>query len=739
MTAQVIGRPLPRVDGRAKVTGTALYAADFNQSDQVYGVIVSATVGLGRITGIDSAAVSSMPGVLAVVSHLNAPRLAYGSHKSPIDPAIGERLHVLQDDQVLFYGQPVAVVVADTLDQAERAAAALRVTYAAARPVVDPSDPRAQAIVPEAADGKADKRRGDADGALASAPVKIDETYDIARENHNPMEPHATVAAWNGDQLTLWSKSQFVVNEQAEIAAIFGIPAENVQVICPFIGGAFGTSLRTWPHVTLAAMAAHQVGRPVKFVLTRKQMFFTTGHRPRTLQRVALGATPDGRLTSLIHEGTGETSRYEQYVEALTSNSGFMYSCPNVRSRYRLTPLDAGTPTYMRAPGEASGVFALECAVDELSYALGIDPIGLRRRNEPEIDEGKSKPFSSRSLMECYDLGAERFGWSRRNHAPGSMRDGRLLIGWGMAASTYPVFYLPASARVRILPGGDVEVEAAASDMGPGTYTSMTQVAADVLGVPMSQIRFDLGRSDFPSTPPHGGSMTMASVGAAIRGACIAVQVEAAKRAVADQRSQVFGAALDGVEWNEGRLRRRGDASEGQTYRDIVASAGEPIEASASSQPDPDVARRYSMHAFGAVFAEVAVDPDVGTIRARRAIGVYAAGRIINPRLAASQCTGGMIGGIGMALMERTVLDPRDGRPVNAHMADYLVPVNLDIPQLETHFVEEEDAHVNPLGVKGLGEIALVGMAPAIANAVFHATGKRVRTLPIRIEDVLAA
>jgi xanthine dehydrogenase YagR molybdenum-binding subunit len=319
------------------------------------------------------------------------------------------------------------------------------------------------------------------------------------------------------------------------------------------------------------------------------------------------------------------------------------------------------------------------------------------------------------------------------------MRDGRLLIGWGMAASTYPVFYLPASARVRILPSGDVEVEAAASDMGPGTYTSMTQVAADALGVPMSQIRFDLGRSDFPFAPPHGGSMTMASVGSAIRSACIAVQVEAAKRAVADQRSQVFGAALDGVEWNEGRLRRRGDASEGQTYRDIVASAGEPIEASASSQPDPDVARRYSMHAFGAVFAEVAVDPDVGTIRARRAIGVYAAGRIINPRLAASQCTGGMIGGIGMALMERTVLDPRDGRPVNAHMADYLVPVNLDIPQLETHFVEEEDAHVNPLGVKGLGEIALVGMAPAIANAVFHATGKRVRTLPIRIEDVLAA
>jgi xanthine dehydrogenase YagR molybdenum-binding subunit len=739
MTTNVIGKPLPRVDGRAKVTGSARYAADFNQQDQVYAVIVHATVGLGRITGIDSAAVSSMPGVLAVISHLNAPRLAYESHKGPIDPAVGERLHVLQDDRVRFYGQPVAVVVADTLDEAERAAAALRVTYAADRPVVDPSDPKAQAIVPEAGHGDADKSRGDADGALASAPVKVDATYDMARENHNPMEPHATVAAWNGDRLTIWSKSQFVVNEQAEIAAIFGIPAENVLVICPFIGGAFGTSLRTWPHVTLAPLAARPVNRPVKLVLTRKQMFFTTGHRPRTVQRVALGATPDGKLTSLIHEGTGETSRYEQYVEALTSNSGFMYSCPNVRTRYRLLPLDTGTPTWMRGPGEASGVFALECAVDELSYALGIDPIELRRRNEPAIDEGENKPFSSRSLMKCYDLGAERFGWSRREPHPRSMRDGRLLIGMGIATASYPVFFIPASAQVRLLADGAAEVEVAASDMGPGTYTSMTQVAAEMLGLPVEQVHFSLGRSDFPPAPPHGGSMTMASVGSAIRAACIAVQEEVAKRAIADQRSPVFGAPLDGVEWHEGRLRRRGDPSPGQPCRDIVASIGQPIEARASSQRDPDVARRYSMHAFGAIFAEVAIDPDVGTISVRRALGAYGAGRIVNPRLAASQGTGGMIGGIGMALMERTVLDPRDGRPVNAHMADYLVPVNLDTPRLEAHFVDEEDPHVNPLGVKGLGEIALVGMAPAIVNAVFHATGKRVRALPIRIEDVLAA
>ncbi|WP_137389053.1 xanthine dehydrogenase family protein molybdopterin-binding subunit [Rhodoligotrophos defluvii] len=744
MTGTVVGQPLPRVDGRAKVTGSARYAADFNQDGQLYAVIVSATVGLGRVTGIDAAPVEKMPGVVDVITHKNAPRLAYGAHRGYIDPAIGERLHVLQDDRVRFYGQPVAVVVAETLDEAERAATALQVTYDREQPVVDPADANAEAIIPEAAaepDARipADSARGDADTALASAQVKVDETYDIARENHNPMEPHATVAAWNGDRLTLWSKSQFVVNEQAEIAAVFGIPAEQVQVICPFIGGAFGTSLRTWPHVTLAALAARQVGRPVKLVLTRKQMFFTTGHRPRTLQRVALGATRDGKLTGVVHEGVAETSRYEQFIEALINATGYMYSCPNVRTRYRLKPLDTGTPTYMRGPGEASGILALECAMDELSYALGIDPIDLRRRNEPAIDEAEGKPFSSRSLMQCYDLAAERFGWSNRDPRPRSMRDGRLLIGMGAASATYPAYHAQSSARVRLNPDGTAEVEVAASDMGPGTYTSMTQVAAETLGLPVEQVRFQLGRSDYPPAPSHGGSWTMASVGTAVRAACIAAQQEAAKLAIADQRSPVFGATLDGVEWAEGRLRRRGDTAPGQAYGDLVAGAGRSIEAEASASRDPEAARRFSMHAFGAVMVEVAIDPDVGTIRVRRALGAYGIGRVINPHLARSQCIGGMVGGIGMALMERTTLDRRDGRPVNAHMADYLVPVNLDIPHLEAYCVDEVDQHVNPLGVKGLGEIALVGMAPAIANAVFHATGRRVRALPIRIEDVLSA
>ncbi|MBY4899165.1 xanthine dehydrogenase family protein molybdopterin-binding subunit [Cupriavidus sp. AU9028] len=701
MSAIHIGQPIARVDGREKVTGTARYAADFDQPGQAYAVIVGASVGRGRVLEIDDGAARQLQGVLTILTYRNAPRLAYAPHKGFIDPAGGERLHVLQDDVVRFYGQPIALVVAQSQAQAELAAALVRVRYAAQGPVCDPLDPRAEAVVPQAlrepGPHAADRQRGEAMAALAEAAVKVDVAFDTARENHYPIEPNATIAAWNGDRLTLWSKSQFVVNEQAEIAAIFGIPVDHVRVVCPFVGGAFGTSLRTWPHVTLAAVAAREVDRPVKLVLARRQMFHLTGHRPRTLQRIALGATAQGRLTAIVHEGSGETSRHEEYVEALTSATSYLYSCPNVQTRYRVVPLDTGTPTFMRGPGEATGLFALECAMDELACALGMDPLALRRINEPQVDEGRQLPFSSRSMLACYERGAQAFGWSRRSHPPGSMRDGRMQIGWGMAAATYPVFHAQASARVRLLADGTAEVETAASDMGPGTYTSMTQIAAQTLGLSLASVRLRLGASDFPPTPPHGGSMTLASVGSAVRNACLA--------------------ALD--------QRRAG------------SSGAQAIEAVATAGPDAALHQRFSMHAFGAVFVEVAVDPDVGTIRVRRVVGAYAAGRIVNPRLAASQCSGGMVGGIGMALMERTALDPRDGRPVNAHMADYLVPVNLDIPMLEVHFVDEVDPHVNDLGVKGLGEIALVGVAPAVANAVYHATGKRVRELPIRIEHMI--
>ncbi len=711
MRTAFIGQPVSRVDGRKKVTGAATYAAESRIPGLAHGAAVRSTVANGRIASIDTTEAERAPGVVAVLTHQSAPRLAYRAHKAMVDPAIGERLHVLQDDRVDHQGQPIALVVADTIEQAIHAAALLRVTYAAETGITDIS--RVEPVLPtqEQTDQPASRppeiRRGDPEGALAAAEVKTDQTYVIPRENHNPIEMHATIAAWDGDRLTLWDKTQWVNNVADEIAAVFGIPAENIRVISPFVGGAFGSGLRTWPHVALAALGARATGRPVKLMLSRREMFYGVGYRPHTVQRVALGASRDGRLSAIVHDGYQETSRYEEYSEALLDASRFLHSCPNVYTRYRLAPINAHTPTYMRAPGEASGVFALESAMDELAVALNLDPVELRLRNEPQQDEFKKLPFSSRSTRESYRVAAERFGWSRRNPQPRSMRDGRWLIGWGMASATYPTHRAPASAMARLLPDGTAEVMSAASDMGPGTWTSMTQVAAETLGLPIERVRFILGDTRLPRAPVHGGSMTMASVGSAVQAACRKAREDA--------------------------LVRGG----GNDLADAMRRLGQPVEASAEVKPG-DESQRFSMHAFGAVFVEVAVDPDLGETRVRRIVGAYGAGRIVNPKTARSQCIGGMIGGIGMALMEHTVVDVRNGRVPNASFAEYAVPVHADAPPLmEVFFVEEHDPHVNPLGVKGIGEIAMVGVAPAIANAIFHATGKRIRELPATPDKLL--
>ena len=705
MSAAFIGQPISRVDGRSKVTGSAAYAAEFIVPGHAYAAIVRANVAKGRIATIDSARAEGAPGVIAVFTYRNSPRLAYRPHKGAVDPEVGERLHVLQDDRVTHQGQPIGLVVAETLEQAIDAANLVRVTYTPESAVVDIAHVTPVAPTQQKTD-QGEKRpsetlRGNVDSALASAEVTIDQTYVIPRENHNPMEMHATIAAWDGERLTLWDKSQWVGNVAEEIAAVFGIPATNVHVISPFVGGAFGSGLRTWPHVTLAALGARAAGRPVKLMLSRREMYYGVGYRPHTVQRVALGASREGRLSATLHDAYQETSTYEEYSEALLNATRFLHSCPNVYTRHRLAPLNVHTPTWMRAPGEASGVYALECAMDELAVALKLDPVELRLRNEPARDEHKKLPFSSRSIRECYRIAGERFGWSRRNATPRSMRDGRLLVGWGMASATYPTNYAPASARARLLPDGSAEVTSAASDMGPGTWTSMTQVAADTLGLPIERVRFTLGDSRMPKTPPHGGSMTMASVGSAVQAAC--------------------RKARDDV------LARTGATDLPKALRKL----GQPVEASADVKPD-DAAGRFSMHAFGAVFVEVTVDPDLAETRVRRIVGAYGAGRIVNQKTARSQCIGGMIGGIGMALMEHSVVDARNGRVTNANLAEYAVPVHADCPAvMDVTFVDEQDPHVNPLGVKGLGEIAMVGVAPAIANAIFHATGKRIRELPI--------
>ena len=707
MTTAFIGQPVSRVDGRLKVTGGATYAAEFEAPRLAHGAIVRSTVANGRIASIDSAAAERAPGVVAVLTHKNAQRLAYSPHKAVVDAKVGERLHVLQDDRVSHQGQPIALVIADTLEQANHAAMLMRITYAPGTGSTDIS--RIEPVLPTRQEGgqPSETSRGDPEGALAAAEVKVDHTYVIPRENHNPIEMHATIAAWDGDRLTLWDKTQWVHNTADEIAAVFGIPAENIRVVSPFVGGAFGSGLRTWPHVTLAALGARVAGRPVKLMLSRREMYYGVGYRPHTVQRVALGASRDGRLAAIVHDGYQETSTYEEFSEALLNASRFLHSCPNVSTRHRIAPMNVHTPTYMRAPGEASGIFAIESAMDELAVALNIDPIELRLRNEPEQDEFKKLPFSSRSTRECYRAAAERFGWSRRDPEPRSMRDGRWLIGWGMASATYPMNYAPASAMARLLPDGTAEVTSAASDMGPGTWTSMTQVAAETLGLPIERVKFSLGDTRLPRAPVHGGSLTMASVGSAVQAACRRAREDALARGGANDLTAA--------------MRR----------------LGQPLEATADVKPGEEL-QRFSMHAFGAVFVEVAVDPDLGETRVRRIVGAYGAGRIVNPKTTRSQCIGGMIGGIGMALMEHSVVDARNGRVPNANFAEYAVPVHADAPPvMDVIFLEEHDPHVNPLGVKGVGEIALVGVAPAITSAIFHATRKRIRELPVTPDKLL--
>ncbi|MGI5288969.1 xanthine dehydrogenase family protein molybdopterin-binding subunit [Nonomuraea polychroma] len=731
MTRPAAGTPLSRVDGRLKVTGQATYAAEHDVRGVVHGVIVTSTVGRGRITGIDTRDAVEQRGVLKVISHLNAPKLPYRAFRGAPDPARGERLRIFQDDRVRFFGQPVAVVVAETLEIAQHAASLVKVGYDGERPATDMASPAGPPNEPE------NYQRGNVDQALGRAHARLEQTYRLNREHHNPMEPHATIARWDGDRLTVWDKTQIVLNTRGDLATVFGIPEESVRVISPFVGGAFGSALRAWPHVAIAALAAREVRRPVKVMLTRKQMYSGTGFRPVTEYKLTLGADQRGRLTAAVHDIRAETSVYEDYREALTVQGQMVYATPHVRQTYRSIPLDVNTPTWMRGPGAATAAFAIECAMDELAYELGMDPIELRLRNEPDRDPGTGVPFSTRRLLECFRIGSRTAGWDERNPRPRSARDGNWLIGTGVAVATYHTARAPAQALARLDADGTAIVRSATSDMGPGTYTSMTQVAADALGLPIPRVRFQLGDSTMPPAPPHGGSMTMASVGSAVQDTCDKLRRQAIRLAVADPGSPLHGAPADDVVVQDGRLHLRENPERGETYRQLLARNNRPhLEVRGGYTPGDEV-ERFSTHAYGAVFAQVAVDERLGLVRIRRVLGVYDAGRIINPKLAESQAIGGMVGGIGMALLEHTVTDPRDGRIVNANMADYLVPVNADVPDVNAIYLNGDDRTADPIGVKGLGEVVIVGVAPAIANAVFHATGRRVRELPITAEALL--
>ncbi|MET8982627.1 xanthine dehydrogenase family protein molybdopterin-binding subunit [Streptomyces sp. NPDC004539] len=723
-----VGARVSRVEGRAKVTGAATYSAEHDVPGVVHAVIVDATVSRGRITGIDTDTALALDGVLAVISHLNAPRLPYRDNSSSNNPP-GRRLRVFQDDEVHFHGQPVAVAVATTLEQAQHAARLLRVSYD-----IRPAETDLERGEPGTA---RTYERGNPVEELANAPIRLEATYQLARNHHHPMEPHATIASWKGDELTVRDKTQWVVGTQTELAAVFGLETAQVRVISPFVGGGFGSALRAWPHVTVTAMAAHVLERPVKTVLTRKQMAFDTGYRPAYRYRLHLGATRRGRLIAADHDVLAETSRYEDFTEAVLSSGQMLYTTPHVRQSYRKVPLDVSTPLYMRGPGYATAAFALESAVDELAHQLGIDPIELRRRNEPDADQSNDLPFSTRRLAECYTTGAWEFGWHRRSPRPRSRREGNWLIGLGMAAGVYDTLRNRAQARIRLEADGTARVEAAASDMGPGTYTSLSQVAADALGLPLKRIDTRIGDSTMPPTPPHGGSQTMASVGSAVQDGCDTVRRAAIDLAVSDPDSPLHEADPEKVVVRSGRLHLTDQPARGETYQQLLVRNGRThLEATGTFAP-PTGAKRHSLYAYAATFAEVAVDGDLGLLRVRRLLGVYDAGRIISPTLADSQALGGMVGGIGTALLEHSVTDHRDGRIANANLADYLVPVNADIGDLRAIFLDGNDPIVDPIGVKGLGEVVHVGVAPAIANAVFNATGRRVRQLPITLDALL--
>jgi len=726
----MIGKPLDRVDGRAKVTGAAKYSYEESVPHVAYGVIVtSAGIAHGRIAALDASRALRAPGVIGVLTHHNAPRVNTDAQRAD------KILRLLQDDRVLYDRQPIAVVVADTFERATHAAALVAVSYDRAAAVLDLHDDGAQPYAPARANRETtDSRRGDPESAFSAARIKVDSVYRIADEFHNPMEPHATVALWDGPRLTLYDASQGVFLRRSSVAAILDLPESDVRIVTKFVGGGFGSKGSTQAHVLLAAMAAKVVRRPVKIVLTREQMFHGVGFRPKTEQHVKLGATSDGRLVALSHDVLTRTSTFDEFLEPSALISRMLYAAPNTATTHRLVRTNVGTPTYQRAPGESSGSFALESAMDELAYLAKVDPIELRLRNYAQSDPHTSKPFTSKSLQACYARGAERIGWSRRIPAPRSMRDGGLLIGLGMASATYPANRSKASASATVHGDGTALVQSGGTDIGTGAYTAFTQLSAEALGLPVERVRFDLGDTQMPQAPVAGGSQLTASVGSAIIAVGAAMRAKLAGLAVADAASPLHGLGADAVSIADGVLSGGGQS---ESVAALVQRHGGAVSALADTTVPPAAESPYSAHSFGAQFAEVAVDPDFGTVRLRRLVGAFAAGRILNAKLARSQYLGGMVWGVGMALHEEGRYDNRFGRVMNANLADYLVPVNADIPPLDVVLVDETDDHVNPAGVKGIGEIGIVGMAAAIANAVYHATGVRVRDLPIVPERLL--
>jgi xanthine dehydrogenase YagR molybdenum-binding subunit len=732
-----IGQPLTRREGVLKVTGTARYAADNHPPGMLHAVLAVSSIARGRVTGLDVDAAKAHPGVVEVMTPANAPHLAQDPDNK-FHPFIF-RLDLLQNDRVRYANQAIAVVIADTLEAATEGAALLSPSYETepARMGLDSAD---SFVPPGVGVGNpAETRIGDVEAGLAAAAVRIDATYETPAQYHNAMEPHAIVAAWDGDSLSIDTPSQGMAMAQQRIAGLFGIAPEHIHLRSPFLGGGFGSKgLISGPQV-LGIMAAKLVGKPVKLVLRREHMYGPVGHRSTTRQRLRLGADATGGLTAMDHHAKVTSSTFDDFFEPAADASHTLYASPAIATSHEGVRIDTGTPLFMRAPGEATGSIALESAMDELAHACGMDPLEFRLRNYAEVEPISGKPFSSKALRQCYAQGAERFGWASRKLAPRSMRDADgMLVGWGVGTATFPALMFQAKARAALRADGSGVMEIGAHDMGQGAWTALAQIAADALGLDAERVEFRSGTSDLPDAGIAGGSAHTATAGMAIHGAGGDVVAKLAEIATGDERSPLFGAGNAGVIVRDGRMVRRDDESRGESYADILGRAGlSEIEGSGSGASDPAAMAAYAMHAHGAVFAEVKVDPDLGQIRVTRLVGAFAAGTIINPRMVRSQYYGGMIWGLSFALHEHAVMDPRSGRPMNPNLGEYHVPVNADVASMEAILVEERDPHVNALGIKGVGEIGITGTAGAIANAVWHATGVRVRQFPITLDRLL--
>ncbi|WP_181295903.1 xanthine dehydrogenase family protein molybdopterin-binding subunit [Pseudomonas sp. Q2-TVG4-2] len=726
------GQPIDRVDGPLKVTGKAQYAAEFQVPGLLYGSVVNSSIARGRILSIDASAAEAVPGVELVLTHQNRPPIAsYDEPYEDDDAAEGSPFRPLFNDRILYSGQPVALVVAVNLELARYAGSLVRVEYE--------REPHRTDLLSELetmhkAPVELPPARGNADAALRGAMLRLDLEYTTPVEHHNPMEPHAsTVHYFPEGNLEVYDKTQGVQNCMRYLENVFGMEG-RIRVISPFVGGAFGSGLRPQYQLPLAVMAALKLQRSVRVALKRQQMF-TFGYRPRSLQRISLGAAPNGQLEALTHQAIGQTSSFEDFTEHEVEWSGMLYRCPNVRLDYQLVPLDVYTPLDMRAPGAAIGVYALECAMDELAYAAAVDPLALRLTNYAERNGNEDKPYSSKELRQCYEQGAERFGWSRRSMGPRSMRDGNQLIGWGMATGVWEAIQMPASAKACMGPDGRLVVSSATADIGTGTYTVMTQIAAEAMGLPLERVEFRLGDSNLSQAPLEGGSATVSSVGSAVQQACEGLRQKILDAAQQSPVSPFTGAKLDDVEFVEGQMRLKASPAHSVEIEQIVAVSGV-LEAEVSVKPG-EKRNAYSTATHSAVFIEVRVDETLGTVKVTRAVSAVAAGRVVNPKTAGNQIAGGVVWGIGQALHEETMIDHNLGRYMNHNLAEYHLPVNADIGEIDVIFVEEKDEIVNALGSKGVGEIGIVGVAAAVANAIYHATGKRVRDLPITMDKLL--